>query len=956
MDPDGHGQAAMRDEPVITFGPFRLQLAERLLVEGDREVVLGRHAFDILVALVQRRGEVVGKDALAARVWPGTTVDDVRLRVHVSALRRALGDGVAGRRYIVTLPGRGYQFVGALSSAAGSMPDLRPAAPARLPGLPAPVARILGRAEFQAQVVAQLQQQRLVTIVGPGGIGKTTVAVAVANEVQAAFPDGVHFLDLAAVVSPALVPASLALALGLSNFAADPAPGIIAWLSHRRALLVLDSCERVVEGAAVLAEQLLRAAPGVHVLTTSREALRAEGERVLRLPALDLPPPSADLTISNAMEYPAVQLFIERASASMDRFELRDADVPAVIKICSRLGGIALAIELAASHVATFDLQTLADLLDDRLGLLTRGRRTALPRHQTMRAVLAWSYETLHDRDSLVLRRLAVFEAAFSLQAACAVAGQGRLDAAAVVMSLGDLVDKSLVSADIREDSVVYRLLDTTRAYALEKLDESGERNAVERWHALHALAVFQQAPVEWGKQTSTAWLAAYRREMAGGLAALDWTFSSENDLGLALDLSAAVAPILFEVSLVQECRARAAKALDVLARLHPEDTSRSMRLRAAMGAALMYAEGPLPGTVEVWNTVLEQAATAGDVELEGRALWALWTANIYNGEPRKALDFAGRFTALVTRHGNAARMLMGERIIGTALHALGDQAGAQQKMEGMLARYSPAVHRWQTLGSQIDHSVMARSTLARVIWLQGYPDRALELRAQALDAARSADHAISLCYVLSDSAIPVAWEAGDRQAARTALKLLVEASTESGLSIWQAAARCIQIALREPEDAPLAVPELQAALPALRTTGYLFHGAWLSALLAEAAGRLQDPGAGLAIVDRALADCGRTGENWCVPELLRIKSVLTRQLAPSAPDVEIFALLDRASVMARQQGALSWELRISVTAVRISDCARHPTALAQLEAVLSRFEEGFGTTDLIEAQALLPR
>lgn len=943
--------AGRPDDEIVAFGPFRLHPAARLLVEGDSEVVLGSHAFDILVLLVRRRGEVVRKETLAAHVWPGATVDDVKLRVHVSALRRALGDGVAGRRYIVTLAGRGYQFVAALSSAAGSVPHARRAAPPRSPGLPAPVARIIGRAGFQAQALVQLQERRFVTIVGPGGIGKTTVAVAVANALQTAFPDGVHFLDLAAIASPALLPASLALALGLSNFAAEAAPGVIAWLSHRRVLLVLDSCERVVDGAAVLAEQVLRAAPGVHVLATSREPLRAEGERVLRLPALDLPPQPAGLTASAALEYPAVQLFIERASALLDQFEFRDADAPAVAKICSRLGGIALAIELAAGHVATFDLQTLADLLDDRLGLLTRGRRTALPRHQTMRAVLAWSYETLHERESLVLRRLAVFEAAFSLQAACAVAGQHPLDAESVMSGLGNLVDKSLISAEIREAGVEYRLLDTTRAYALEKLDAGGERAAAGRWHARHVLAVFQDAPVEWGRQAPTAWLRTYRRETANALAALDWAFSSEGELGLALDLSTAVAPILFEVSLVQECRTRAARALDALALADP-GSGRSMLLRAALGAALMYADGPLPSTVAVWRTVLDEAVSTGNLAFESRALWALWTASIYHGEPREALGYAQRFTALVTRIGDAARMLMGERIIGVCLHVLGDQSAAHSRLEHVVRQYSPGIHRWHTLGSQIDHSVMARSVQSRIAWLQGCPDRALELRAQALDAVRAGDHAISLCYVLSGSAIPVAWEAGNHAAARQALSLLQESSAENGLSIWQATARCLEHALRDPNQAPPTVEELQSALQDLHATGYLFHRAWLGGLLAQVAGRLHDPGAGLSMVDDALAGCERTGESWCVPELLRIKAVLARHSATASGDIS--ALLDRAAGMARSQGALAWELRIAMTVLDAAGPAGRPAARSQLEAVLSRFGEGFGTADLVAARALL--
>ena len=467
-------------------------------------------------------------------------------------------------------------------------------------------------------------------------------------------------------------------------------------------------------------------------------------------------------------------------------------------------------------------------------------------------------------------------------------------------------------------------------------------------------LGVFQQAPIEWSRQAPARWLATYRREAASGLAALSWAFSTEGDSGLALDLAAAVGPILFEVSLVQACRAWASRALDVLSRLERPDPLRLLHLRATLGAAMMYTDGPLPGTVRVWNTVLEEATAAADVALEGRALWALWTADIYGGEPRRALDFAQRFTTLVTRLGDTARMLMGERILGASLHALGEHAAARERFEGMLARYSLVHHRWMTLGSQIDHGIMARSTLSRIEWVQGYPDRAMALRTRALDDVRTAGHAISLCYVLAASSIPVAWEAGNRQAARAALELLATSAAENGLSIWHATARCVDLASWEPGEPRPTIKQLQDALHELRATGYLLPGTWLAGLLARTAAALNDPGAGLAMVDQALADCARTGEGWCTPELLRTKAALMHSLTPSTPTGEVFALLDEASAMARRQGARAWELRIAMTRVRVSHGSARPAALAELRGIYAGFVEGFGTADLVAAKALL--
>ena len=272
---------------------------------------------------------------------------------------------------------------------------------------------------------------------------------------------------------------------------------------------------------------MLKGAAGVHILATSREPLRAEGERVLRLPPLGMPPISPGLTAAQAMGYPSVQLFVERASAILDGFVLQDADAPTVAEICTRLDGIALAIELAVGHVAAFDLRSLAALLDDRFRLLTRGRRTALPRHQTMRAVLDWSYETAPELERRVLRRLAVFEGGIQLAAARAVAGDDELDGDAVVASLASLVDRSLVTADISDAGARYRLLDTTRAYALEKLVLSGEQATVARNHADYYVAALIEAEFEWRSRPAAVWLAKHGQEIGNVRAALDWAFSA---------------------------------------------------------------------------------------------------------------------------------------------------------------------------------------------------------------------------------------------------------------------------------------------------------------------------------------------------------------------------------------------------------------------------------------------
>src|SRR5215471_8239339 len=374
---------------VLAFGPFRLLPVQRLLLEGERPIRLGSRALEILVALVERSGEVVGKEELIARVWPTTVVEETALRVHVAALRKVLG-GESGARYVENVSGRGYRFVAPLTRLDDDPPEhvRRMEAAERRSRLPAPLSRMVGRGDVVSALAERLLQQRLVTLIGPGGMGKTTVAIATAERLSASYEHGVCFVDLATITDRLLVPGTLASVLGLAVHSNDPMPALAAFLASRHLLIVIDNCEHLIEATAALAEKLLRAAPSVHVLATSREPLRADGEWVQRLPPLSIPPPPASLAAAEALTFSAIELFTERAMASVDNFKLDDTDVPVVADLCRRLDGIPLAIEFAAARLDLFGLRGLAVRLEDCLQLFTRGRRTALPRHKTLRAML----------------------------------------------------------------------------------------------------------------------------------------------------------------------------------------------------------------------------------------------------------------------------------------------------------------------------------------------------------------------------------------------------------------------------------------------------------------------------------------------------------------------------------------------------------------------------------------
>ncbi|MGK9282323.1 alpha/beta fold hydrolase [Sinorhizobium meliloti] len=384
----------------VTFGPFSLYPGRHVLLKEGEPLSIGSRALEILIALVEQAGELVSKDDLTARAWPNAAVEESNLRAQIALLRKVLGDDQTAPRYVVSVPSRGYRFVAPvtrmpLEPAAGELVDNN---------LPKQLTQVIGREEAIKIVEGRFQRFRIVTIVGPGGMGKTTVGIRVAAQLLSSHKDGICFLDLAPITNPQLLPSILASALRLTETSDDPTRSLIGFLRGKRMLIVFDSCEHILEDAARLAETLLREAPEVAILATSREALRVEGESVYRLPPLDMPPSAVVLTADDALKYPAIRLFVERAASSGSGYSFDDDEAPVVAHICRQLEGIALAIELAAARVEAFGTRGIAELLNDRLLLLTGGRRTALPRHQTLAAMIEWSYGALSAREQTVAR------------------------------------------------------------------------------------------------------------------------------------------------------------------------------------------------------------------------------------------------------------------------------------------------------------------------------------------------------------------------------------------------------------------------------------------------------------------------------------------------------------------------------------------------------------------------
>jgi predicted ATPase len=939
------------DRPLLSedleFGPFRVVPRRRELLLDGRPLDVGSRAFDVLLGLIEARGAVIRKNELIERVWPGRIVEENALQAHISALRRALGNH---RDLVRTVAGRGYQFIG----------DVRTPTPAKEPripptNVPEPMSDLIGRNSSVRGVIDLLAKHRLVTLTGAGGIGKTRLAVEVARRLLPNFRDGVWIAQLAPLSDPELLPSVVATVLGLT-----PAGGthaierVCGAVGPRQILLVLDSCEHVIERATRMAEGLLRASASIRILATSQAPLHADGESIYRVPSLDVPPETAS-DQEDPERWGAVQLFAQRASEASPSFSLDAATAGKVAAICRRLDGIPLAIELAAKRAGALGLDGLATRLDDLFGLLTGGKRTALPRQQTLRATLDWSYGLLPEAERTLLRRLSVFVGPFSLQLARFVGADEGWSEPEFVDSFVSLVDKSFVTLASADATAEYRLLQPTRAYLLEMLVASGEFARCSRRHAEHYRAVMQRAEADWETELSDDWLARYRPCLDNVRAALNWAFSRHGDAAIGIALAVAAVPLWFQLSLVDECLNRVEQALNAAASGVPVEDRQAMRLHAAHGWSLMYTAGPARETGAAWGLALDFARRLADTDYEMRALWGLWAGQMNNGDFQAALALAKEFSGAAAKSPEPADVFVAERMMGVALHFLGDQDAARQHIERTLRHYVPPTRRSHVVRFQFDQRVTARITQSRVLWLQGFPDRAMRVIEGAVDDALRLNHSLSIGNTIAQAACPIAFLCGDLEAAERFTAIFLNHTSRRALDVWHTYGRCFRgmLSIRRGELRN-GLQLLRSGVDELRGVRFTQYQTSFLLALAEGLGAAEQIDEGLSAVDEALDCTSRTAERWCLPELLRIKGELLSRRGMQVGD-SVQEHYMQSLELARRQGALSWELRTATSLARLlSDRGLGADAHALLSGVRARFDEGFGTADLIAADRLL--
>jgi predicted ATPase/DNA-binding winged helix-turn-helix (wHTH) protein len=897
-------------------------------------VRLGSRALDILIALVERAGEVVSKNELMSYAWPNTVVEENNLRVHVAALRKILGDDA---RYIINVAGRGYSFVAPVSLVDAPSSDQGSLRTTALT-LPSPLTRVIGREELVKSLVGQMATRRLTTIVGPGGVGKTTVGLVVAEQLAPNY-QRVCFVDLSAVDDPSLVPSAIATVIGISAQENDPVGSLNAFLRDRRFLLVLDNCEHVIESVASLVEEVLRAAPQVDVIATSREPLLAEGEAVCNLPSLLTPPQSESLKAQAALHYPAIQLFVERATSGLETFELTDANVANVISICRRLDGMPLAIELVAARVNLLGTDAIGEGFSDDLLLAAKGRRTAGARQQSLRATLDWSYQLLSSVEQLILRRLAVFKGLFTAQSAAAVVSGGALAGdTRLVDLLMSLAAKNLLATDVSGPAIRYRLLHVTRAYASERLTESDERNEIVRRHAEHLRTLLDSANDDWDKMTRDQWLAQYGSLIDDARAAMDWAFSRGGNIELGAALTIASLPFGFQLSLIDETIKRANLAMAALGRMSPPKPLWEMRINNALTGLFSTTGEPDSVVLATTERALALADMSGVVRYSIEPLANRGAVLSHSGNYSAALDAAVQLEAVAKQSDDPIAMLIADRFSAQAHHLAGDHGRARLLIDRVLRHPARAIP--MSYGQiSVDRNVSMRTMLSRILWLEGDFEGASSVSSEAINFAMT-DGPIAICQTLGLAGCPIAFWRGDREAAQAHTKSLLDYSRRYNFDRWTALGLCYQ-----------------------KTLDLFFGAATTGSFSADISNMVSSvvpfPEI-LPTISEHWVDCldevqsKRALFGWASPEVSRaMASKRLLQRSPDINDAEAQYLTSRD--LARNQGALAWELRITTSLAQLwRGQGRHDAAQEALAAICSRFPQTAETADLRAARSLL--
>jgi predicted ATPase/DNA-binding winged helix-turn-helix (wHTH) protein len=946
-------QSARRQEPIFSFGPFRLVPRRQLLLLDGRPVKLGGRAFQLLQLLVQRCGELVSKNELMAAAWPGTFLHVRKLKVNMWSLRRSLGDTQIEPLYIATVARQGYRFIADVRSSTAEIEDNLALAEPVLLSRPPLLREIVGREAEISDIADLLANKRQVTLAGAGGIGKTTVAVAAAQAFGVQYRDGTCFVDLATISDPTLFGAALVTALGIRGDHPDSSVAtILDYLRPRQMLLILDNCEHVLPAATIFANRFMADTSASRLLSTSREPLGTPTEHVVRLGSLSSPRSSDALTADQAVKFSAVQLFVRRAAEWSD-YQFVDDDCEAVASICHALDGLPLAIELAAAQIGRFGPRELLVMLDQNLGFRARSAEGAPPRHETLMATIDWSFKLLSQREAKLFGLVSVFNDAFEAEDAIFVSEAAGLNPVDVVTGLGSLVAKSLLSAEAKGSSLRYRLLDSTRRYAAERRQADPASGQAMRRHALRVLALFEQSEEEWNWREPADWTERHLGRIADLRAALSWAFGAQGESILGIKLTVAAITLWSETSILSEAQARLDFALALAKTVECDDLLKA-KLACALGWSLFYARKMSDENEVAWLDAIAFARRANDLEYQQRALVGFAFYLLQIGNIPRAITYLEESAELAERDRDLTATSEGDRALAWARAHAGKLAESRQVLDRLAATYSLAEGRSRKDANEVYRFITVRFNLPFVAWMQGHADYAAKLARDAVDAADRSGHWVSQSNALGLAALPISLATENLNALEGFTEQLRRNLERERISRWIPVERYFSACLRDLRGHPEAVQDIRAAIDELIESRFLMRIGSYLAVLARALlrkGRIEEARETIA---QALDYQERQGERWCRSELQRIDaSVLFHTGEPLRAE----KLLQQAFAEARAIGAATFELRIA------TDLATHwlavgnrPKAIRLLAPIYQKFTEGFETPDLVAASRLLQR